>query len=239
MSNLAYEKPRWLRDFARFLPLKSQFVLSGNVRDLQIVETAPGILAPVPLAQAVHQELKSAGYGATLVYDLVSGFGSVGSDPREAAAGRQVMERVGLGAGNAAMPTGPTVLLDVITRLSGLDGPPVGLIVDFASRLLIRADALSEGEQRLFTNAFVQSHRARPRPVGPNRTPAFNTIVWVVEREGSLPDWLIIDNPRMRHIPVAKPDNQARAAIAPQLLGNMPGGSAQSTKDAAATARDF
>ena len=30
------EAPRWLRDLIRFLPLKSQFVLSGNVRDLQL-----------------------------------------------------------------------------------------------------------------------------------------------------------------------------------------------------------
>jgi len=32
-----HEPPRWLRDITRFLPLKSQFVLSGNVRDLQVV----------------------------------------------------------------------------------------------------------------------------------------------------------------------------------------------------------
>jgi hypothetical protein len=38
------EKPRWLRDLLRFLPLKSQFVLSGNVRDLQASEVAPGIV---------------------------------------------------------------------------------------------------------------------------------------------------------------------------------------------------
>jgi hypothetical protein len=30
-----FESPRWLRDLLRFLPLKSQFVLSGNIRDLQ------------------------------------------------------------------------------------------------------------------------------------------------------------------------------------------------------------
>jgi len=61
----------------------------------------------------------------------------------------------------------------------------------------------------------------------------------VVEREGGLPDWLIIDNPRLRHIPVAKPDNEARAVIAPQLLRNMPGGSTLLAEETAGMVRDF
>ena len=40
-EHFTFEKPRWLRDLVRFLPLKSQFVLTGNVRDLQITEVAP------------------------------------------------------------------------------------------------------------------------------------------------------------------------------------------------------
>lgn len=219
-----FEKPRWLRDLARFLPLKSQFVLSGNVRDLQISEMSPGIYAPVSLTHALHLELRASDYGATIVYDLVSGFSPFGSNEAEMAASRQVMERIGLGSGEGNTPAGPTVLSDVLGRLATLDGSPVALVVDFASRLLIRNDAMSEGEQRLFSNALVQSHKARARPSGEKRVPAFNTVIWIVEREGNLPDWLIIDNPRLRHIPVAKPDTMARSAIAPQLLRNMPEG---------------
>src|SRR5215472_3633070 len=55
-DSTGYEKPRWLRDLVRFLPLKSQFVLSGNVRDLQISETTPGIFAAVPLSECLHRE---------------------------------------------------------------------------------------------------------------------------------------------------------------------------------------
>lgn len=44
----SFEKPLWLRDLLRFLPLKSQFVLSGNVRDLQASEVAPGVIPPNP-----------------------------------------------------------------------------------------------------------------------------------------------------------------------------------------------
>ncbi len=35
---------RWLKDLNRFLPLKSQFVLSGNTRDLTAYEIEPGLV---------------------------------------------------------------------------------------------------------------------------------------------------------------------------------------------------
>ncbi|MGH9808619.1 MAG: AAA family ATPase, partial [Terriglobia bacterium] len=234
-----FEKPRWLRDLARFLPLKSQFVLSGNVRDLQISETSPGTFAAVPLTQALHQELKASDYSATLVYDLVSGFVPFGSNEAELAASRQLMERVGLGSGEGNTPADTTILIEVLGRLAALDGPPVALVIDFASRLLIRTDAMSEGEQRLFSNALVQSQRSRARPTGPKKVPAFNTVIWIVEREGNLPDWLIIDNPRLRHIPIAKPDTLARGVIAPHLLRNMPEGASLTEEVVSAMVREF
>ena len=160
-------KPRWLRDLARFLPLKSQFVLSGNVRDLQIAPSGEGGHAPVPLVHALHVELAAHGYEATLYYDLVSGFRAFGTSEAEVAAGRNVLEKLGLTldpAGHA--PAGPALLMEVFGRFVGLDGRPVALVIDFASRLLVRADPPSEAEQRLFTHALVHAHRANARLSG-------------------------------------------------------------------------
>ena len=53
----AYERPRWLRDVLRFLPLKPQFVLSGNVRDLQLCELKVGSIATLPLFEVLGIEL--------------------------------------------------------------------------------------------------------------------------------------------------------------------------------------
>ena len=53
------QKPRWLRDLLRFLPLRSQFVLSGNVRDLQVHEPVPGEVTAVPLATILFDQLES------------------------------------------------------------------------------------------------------------------------------------------------------------------------------------
>ena len=237
-EHFIFEKPRWLRDLVRFLPLKSQFVLTGNVRDLQIAEAAPGTFAAVPLAHLLHKELKAAEYGATLVYDLVNGFSHVGETENDVLAARQVIQRLGAAEGSGNAP-GLAALIEALSRLPALEGPPVALIVDFASRLLVRGDAMSDSEHRLFTNALIQSHRARSKPVGAKKIPSFNTIIWIAEREGNLPDWLIIDNPCVRHIPVAKPDNQARSVIAPQLLRYMPDGANLTPDTIRTSVREF
>src|SRR5262249_10552363 len=52
-SAAAYERPRWLRDVLRFLPLKPQFVLSGNVRDLQLCELNGGSVVTLPVLQTL------------------------------------------------------------------------------------------------------------------------------------------------------------------------------------------
>ena len=44
---MQFLRPRWIRDLLRFLPLRSQFVLSGNVRDQYPVEVAPGVVVPL------------------------------------------------------------------------------------------------------------------------------------------------------------------------------------------------
>ena len=68
----AFERPRWLRDLLRFLPLKSQFVLSGNIRDHQLAEVAPGSVAAQPLLPVLAAELRGAGYAGVIAYDPVS-----------------------------------------------------------------------------------------------------------------------------------------------------------------------
>jgi hypothetical protein len=69
-----YRTPRWLRDLQRFLPLKSQFVLTGNVRDLQLIEASPGQVVPVPLATALATQFIANGYRHAVAYEPTNGF---------------------------------------------------------------------------------------------------------------------------------------------------------------------
>jgi hypothetical protein len=219
----SYEKPRWLRDLLRFLPLKSQFVLSGNVRDLQTHEISPGVVAAVPLATVLAQELAAAGFEQVLFYEPIGGFRMLST--REGAREPDgVLQSFGLTASGGMAPAGPDLLGATLQRIVGSDGPPTALLIDFASRLVSRIDSLTPSEQALFTRALVLSQSAQARPVGRDRSPLFNLLIWIADKEGDLPDWLIIDNPRLRHIPIAHPDRILRRAVAPGLLRSLPGG---------------
>lgn len=228
---------RWQRDFERFLPLKSQFVLSGNVRDLQVVEVQPEVVTAQPLNQCVAAVLKRTGYANTILFQPLAGF-SVVSVPGEAASpAAGLLEELGLIYEGGQGRAGADLLASALARIVKRQGEPVALIVDFAARLLTRPADPTAAEHQLFTQALMLSLQVAPRPAGADRRPFFNTVVWIVEKEGDLPDWFIVGNPRLRHIPVPRPDNRVRRALAPALLKPL-GGAAQASPESQKKAQD-
>lgn len=215
-------EPRWLRDFARFLPLKSQFVLTGNVRDLHAQKVGT-VVTTASLQTVLTSKMNAFGYTDVLSFDPVAGFRVVERSDGQATGADRIFSSLGLVGSNGVAPAGPDLFGSALERLVGLDGPPIALIANFASRLIIRSDALAPPEHQLFTRALILSQSAQPRPTGPNRTPLFNCIIWVVDKEGDLPDWLTIGNPRLRHIPISPPDRAVRHALIPHLVRGLPG----------------
>jgi energy-coupling factor transporter ATP-binding protein EcfA2 len=223
-ANPAFERPRWLRDLTRFLPLKPQFVLSGNVRDLQLTEVNPGSVVAQPLLTVLAAELRATGYDSIIVYDLVSGFRLVPRRGEQSGVGAEVLGRLGLQSGtNGSAPAGLELFAETLDRVVNLAGEPVALVVDFSSRLIIRTGSLTVAEHAAFTRALILSHQAKPRPHGNPARPFLNTIVWVTDKEGDLPDWFLVGNPRVRRVPVAKPDNRTRRVLATALLRGLVG----------------
>jgi hypothetical protein len=200
-------------------------VLSGNVRDLQLAEVAAGSLAPASLVATISAELRGYGYSQVIVYDPVAGFRVLHGSGDAPSTGEDILRQLGLTVtpgGNS--PAGLELFSDVLQRLLNLNGSgPVALVADFASRLIMRNDVLTAAEHQVFTRALVLSHQARPRPWATPPRPFFNSVIWVVDKEGDLPDWLVVDNPRIRHIPVAKPDHRIRRQLGSSLLQNLPG----------------
>jgi ATP-dependent Clp protease ATP-binding subunit ClpA len=170
------------------------------------------------------KELQKAGFADVLGYDPVAGFRVLTIPADGPAAASETLAQLGLqpgstGVANAGLELFAQTLERVVTR----QDRPIALIADFASRLVIRNDSLTAAEQQVFTRALVLAHQARARPLGTPPRPFFNSVIWVVEKEGDLPDWLLVDNPRIRHVPVAKPDHQSRRTLVASLLRALDG----------------
>ncbi|ASW08556.1 AAA family ATPase [Rhizobium sp. 11515TR] len=228
MTDISTTKSRWLRDLSRFLSLKSQFVLTGNVRDLQAYDVQPGTIAAIPLIHCLDSELRAQGYRDVIVFTPMSGFSLASPVPGTdiaAALGRLSIQNqsdgvLGLESLTAALPA-----------FVEAKGEPAALIVDFASRLINRSDALLAAEQALFARAQICSSNARPRPSGDSRRPFYNAVIWIADKESDLPDWFVVENPRIRHIPIATPDNLIRKSIVPNILRGLPDSRDVSTED--------
>lgn len=218
-----YSKPRWIRDLIRFLPLKSQFVLSGNIRDLQACEIAPNVITPQTFQLTLYRTLREVGYSQVLIWDPLYGFYGLETPDLPTADVDRLLQDLGLNPENGRASAGVDLLSCALERFVNLNGEPIALIIDFASRISVRTDNLSAAEHQLFTRALVLSHQVNTRPAGKNRMPFFNTILWLVEKEGDLPDWLLVNNPRIRSIPVSKPDSNARKALSSALIKGISG----------------
>jgi energy-coupling factor transporter ATP-binding protein EcfA2 len=211
------EKPRWIRDLIRFLPLKSQFVLSGNVRDQYPVQLAPDTPAQVlPLVSYVATNLLVSGIRHFIGYDPAQGFWLpvvVGLDRKGE---REFFQRLEIPI-NESTPSAasPEKFFEVLERVVRWSDEPIAMFADFASRMLLRPDLPTEAEQRCFTRALVLGHAVQPRPI--DGRPFYNPIIWIVEKEGDLPDWFVVGNPRIRQIPVPKPDHVVRHNVANTL----------------------
>jgi hypothetical protein len=216
-----FEKPRWLRDLIRFLPLKSQFVLSGNVHDLQIQQLDSGSLTAVPLYSSLAIELHRLGYQHVLAFDSVRGVRAL-TRSGSTASTDGIAQTLGL-ADIECMESSAARAHAMISAVAAAEGPSVAVLMEFSSRLTIRTEGLNPGEHTLFTRALVSSLSAKARPVGPDGQPFYNTIIWIVDRETDLPDWLLMTNPAIRQIPIARPDHRQRRAIVPNLLQLIPG----------------
>lgn len=212
--------PRWLRDFERLLPIRSQFIVSGNIRDT-VLSPVGQTLVPVPLLRGLWEKLKAQDYRYLLIYDPADG---IRVYPNEPAVVEQATKIHELKLQDGVMPMGLESLVALMRKLTASREAHAALILDFASRLARAPDHLDAGEHRFFVAAEKLSLSASPViPTGTSAQPLFNPILWLVNRPQDLPSWFALDSERIASLIVGKPDYETREAAARQLIRLFPG----------------
>ncbi|WP_028877568.1 AAA family ATPase [Teredinibacter turnerae] len=227
MSDDLHERPRWLRDLTRFLPLKSQFVLSGNIKDWQLYDHGNNQIGWYSLKEQLALELSGLGYKHIVYFNPARGFdipffqGSVSEK-------QEILQRIASISDVNQANFNIDNFTQTLERLVSYKDAPVAIISDFASQYSISPDHLSKPEHNAFTRALVNSQNATLQPHGEDGKGFYNSVIWIVDKEGDLPDWFVIGNPKLRHIPISKPNPVARRAMADSLLSGLKGFDQQS-----------
>src|ERR1035437_3205530 len=86
---MKHTPPRWLADLERLLAIRSQFVVSGAIRDSFLTPLASGV-ALVPLLRALWEALKGHDYRFFLVFDPADGLRVYPDEP----SARELAERL-------------------------------------------------------------------------------------------------------------------------------------------------
>jgi ATP-dependent Clp protease ATP-binding subunit ClpB len=214
--------PRWIEELDLALPICAQFVVHGNIRDVQLLPSETGPIA-VPAVQLLWERLRLRGYEFFLVYEQAEG---LRVHPREAADAAQRALRPHLPwfdlsaaqhDGASTRDCAPARLPEIVRAL---DAAPArgALVVENASRLILSPAQVSEAEQALFSTCERLARSATPkRPGAEGAQPLFGAVFWLVARTRDLPDWFVIGNERVRPISVPIPDYDARRAFAAKL----------------------
>jgi hypothetical protein len=233
--------PRWSMDLIRFLPIKSHFVLSGNIRDRYpwlIGEDRHVLLA---LKQFLAELLKKHGVEHVIAFDPLSGFSiplTVGLDIQQEY--RFFKEHFDLSwdsRGNSAATIAR--MFELLPAFARFNQRPIAVLADFSSRYLIRPDIQTSDEHQRFTDSLILSLEVESRPCGDQARTLFNPIIWIADRDGDLPSWFVLGNPRLRSISVPAPDRSARQIVAKSLMQGIPGSRKLAENDRQAVERSF
>lgn len=212
--------PRWLRDLERLLPIRSQFLISGNIRDSIPTPVGPTIV-PLPLLRGLWERLKLNDYRYLLIHDPADGLRVYPNEPAVVELATRIHE---LKLQDGVMPMGLESLTQLMRKLTTSREARAALVLDFASRLARAPDHLDAGEHRFFVAAEKQALSASPIiPTGTSAQPLFNPVLWLVNRAQDLPSWFALDSERIASLIVGKPDYETRQAAARQLIRLFPG----------------
>ena len=220
------DSPRWLRELARFLPLKSLLFIHGNILDLVSFpihnpETDQVYWTDDDLPSFLQRYLTEAGYGIVGFVDPIDGL----SFPDRAMEARFKAVRDGKplpkddpaaaeknGRENQAgslQIRDTEQLLEGVRRCIRNTTCPAAFVFELSSRLVTSPGHISKDELSYFTKLLKASLESVDVYADGERH-FKNAMIMICDKINDLPPFLYVGNPRARTVIVDKPDSADR-----------------------------
>ena len=213
---LSRRSPAWMRDVAHFLPVRSHFVLTGNVADTILLPMADG-LATLPLRRGLSALVEACGYDFLLCYDPFDGYELITRDRKDPALAEYLA--VSRPEGAAAPPGSgsrrETPVHDMMRRIATQSQPRGALLIEHSARLG------DEAKDQLFGVALKLSRTAIQMPM-PDGRARFAPVFWLADSIGDIPSWFTLRNERVRAQAIQLPTIETRQHAAEVLAAELP-----------------
>ncbi|WNG81153.1 AAA family ATPase [Mycobacterium sp. ITM-2016-00316] len=210
-------RPSWVREIDLACRLHPQLILTGNVRDVYLLDDPVGNRWSMRIEDALWHVLRQQGFCGLLTYTHAAGLAIVpdATGTVDPTAEKVLSAIPGLELGQRLSWDLLRQLLEVIVAVRpGVDpGPPVALVFPDAGRLF--DESLTE-DQRTFLSAANQLAYGAVRYGG-----SYPVIMWLVDTPADLPAWFSSGNHTIRTTVVPMPDLDARMHMCGSVLRRM------------------
>jgi len=203
---------KWAKEIVKFVPVKSQFAISGNVYDVYPLYMNSRYI-PLPLKNYLGKLLTTyENYKLVVIYEPLFGFSIVEGF-------EEIFESI---TGVSTEDTRKISLIktyEIIEKLVENKAVYTAVVINFASRL----GEIAERDFNEFMYKLFRLSMTTTLKLINGDYPKFNPVIFVFDKENDLPAWYSLENPRVKSIIIPKPDSEVREKVAQSLLYRIDG----------------
>ncbi len=204
--------PKWAKEIVRFLSIKPQFMLWSNIYDVYPIELG-GSVTTLKIIDYLKNLLINEGYNLILGYEPLRGFSLLEGTP-------ETLKEITGESIKKEKPLKSTLnkCSETIEKLINSNQAYSAILLNFASRL---PDIAKDDMQEFYYKMFRISHTASPKIVGETKSPKFNLLIWLIDKENDIPAWYSLDNTKLKILSIPKPDYFIRKIVINSLAKNI------------------
>jgi len=202
-------KFKWIKELKRSVSTNPQFMLWGNIYDLYPLETEQG-LQPLKLNQYLAKVLSTEEYHLVLYYEPIFGLSMLsGTDEYFNQVTGKSYDK------DKPLPLSLNGFVEVLEQVSNNRELSVVTIFNYTSRVTeaCKQDMINE----FFYRTFNLLHTSTPKKTLDSSYVKYSPIIFLLDKENDMPAWYTTDNPKIKSIPIPKPDFYIREIIIKQL----------------------
>lgn len=238
-----HAQSRWRQDIETFEGVRSTFLLTGNVHDLQLEFDGDTCFADT-LDGCLYSLLTSMGFSRVVFYDRVRSFyneidpgmadeflrwaGNLGADGERGARDAGLVSS----DGSCTFPAAAELISQAMAAISCCSA----VVFDLVTSSLSAPDRLLEEERGAMARLLVATKHVQRHTDPSTGKELSNVLILVADKTNDVPSWFYVGNPYVKVVTVSTPTREERLAYAKAYPGPVLADAAELTEREAARA---